>query len=87
MNTLLLIQSITLLTFTFSLSIIPKQVMAVKNVSHYPDQIDTNFETSFVQSFSEKSIFSSIFAKGYNPNQGNDNDNEESGSGQGAGAH
>ncbi len=41
----------------------PKQVMALSNISHYPHQVDTDFGTSFFQSFSEKSIFSTVVYK------------------------
>ncbi|MDJ0515093.1 hypothetical protein [Dapis sp. BLCC M229] len=63
MKTLLLIQSITFLTFTLSLNIRPKQVMAVPNISHYPHQVDTDVGSSLFQSLSEKSIFSTVVYK------------------------
>ncbi len=64
MNTLLLIQkSLTFLTLTFTLSLIPKQVMAVPDITYYAHQADTNVGTSLFQSLSEKYIFSTIICK------------------------
>ncbi len=85
MKNLLLIQSITFLTFTLSLSIIPKQVMAVPNISHYPHQVDTDVGSSLFQSLSEKSIFSTVVCKedeGYKPDDNGTADTSEGGGGR-----
>ncbi|NES01868.1 MAG: hypothetical protein F6K22_02910 [Okeania sp. SIO2F4] len=37
--------------------------MAVPNTSHYPHQVDTDVRSSLFQSFSEKSIFSTVVYK------------------------
>ncbi|MGD1806442.1 hypothetical protein ACP6PL_13530 [Dapis sp. BLCC M126] len=64
MNTLLLIQkSITFLTITLTLSMVPKQVMALPDIIHYSHQSDKDVGTYFFQSSSEKSIFSTIVYK------------------------
>ncbi len=86
MNTLLLIKkSITFFTLTFTLSIIPKQVMAVPDISNYAHQADTDVGTSLFQSLSlsEKSIFSTIVCKKEEPpNKGKPEDTSEGGGGR-----
>ncbi|MEM1170029.1 MAG: hypothetical protein AAGJ08_13370 [Cyanobacteria bacterium P01_H01_bin.35] len=78
MNTLLFIQkSITFLTLTLTLSIIPKQVMALPGLSHYPTQVNTDVDTCCLNLLLDKSNLSIVSQVGYTPGGGKGKPDEE----------
>ncbi|NEQ35611.1 MAG: hypothetical protein F6K40_04580 [Okeania sp. SIO3I5] len=71
MNALLPIQkTITFLILSFTLSIIPKQVMAVPGISHYPTQVNTDVDISCLNLLLYKSNISIVSKIAYTPESG-----------------
>jgi len=85
MNTLLpfIQKSITFLTLSLTLSIIPKQVMAVSNISHYSTPVYTNVETCCLDLLLYKSNISIVSEKPYEPKPGDKGKPEDSKEGGG----